>query len=78
MKIQVLGTGCTNCKTLYELVKKIALEFESIEVEYIQDITKIVQMGIMQTPAIIINEKLVHSGGGCSAEKIKSLIKENI
>lgn len=75
MKIQVLGSGCTTCKKLFELtqtaVKEMGLE---MEVEYVADIQKIIEMGLMQSPVLAINGKPVMVGFLPDLEKIKKLI----
>ena len=54
--IQVLGSGCPTCKQLLETVKKIAGELKiDVPVEYISDVTKMIEMGVMQSPVLAIN-----------------------
>lgn len=78
MKIQVLGSGCATCKALYELTKKAVEELKlKVEVEYITDISKIIEMGVMQSPVLAINGKPVMVGFKEDIEYIKSLIMEN-
>jgi len=78
MEIKVIGPGCAHCKRLLEVtkqaVKEIGLE---TEVEYVTDIQKMVEMGIMQTPALAINGKVVLSGFVADVKTIKNKIKEN-
>lgn len=75
MKIQVLGSGCLSCKKLFELTKKAVSELKlKIEVEYITDIQKIIEMGIMSTPVLAINGKPVITGSIPDLEEIKSII----
>ncbi|MGB9883205.1 MAG: thioredoxin family protein, partial [Microgenomates group bacterium] len=63
MKIQVLGSGCATCKALYELTKQAVEELGlKDEVEYITDISKIIEMGIMQSPVLAIDGKPVMVG----------------
>lgn len=79
LKIQVLGSGCPTCKKLFKLTTKAVSELNlDTEVEYITDIQKIIDLGIMQVPAIVINGKPVMAGFVPSLEKIKAIIKENI
>lgn len=79
MKIQVLGSGCPTCKKLFELTKKAVEELGlKTEVEYITDIQKIVEMGVMSSPVLAVNGKPVLAGSLPDIEKIKKLIKENI
>lgn len=78
MKIQVLGSGCPTCKSLYELTKKAISELGmSEEIEYITDISKIIEMGVMTSPVLAIDGKPVMVGSTNNIEKIKDLIKSN-
>ena len=63
MEIKVLGTGCKKCKTL-EAVTKQAVEELQLEatVEKVEDIQKIMSYGIMQTPGLVVDGKVVLSG----------------
>ena len=74
MKIQVLGSGCPTCKNLYELTKTAVAELGiEAEVEYITDISKIIELGVMESPVMTINGKIAMLGSG-SLEKIKEVI----
>jgi len=76
MKIQVLGSGCSTCKNLYELTKTVVSELGiDAEVEYSNDISKIIELGVMESPVITINGKIAMLGSG-SLEKIKEIIKK--
>ena len=78
-QIQVLGSGCPTCKKLFELTKKAVQELGiKTEVEYITDIQKIVEMGIMSSPVLVINGKPAISGFLPDIEKIKEAIKKFI
>jgi small redox-active disulfide protein 2 len=75
MEIQVLGSGCPTCKKLFETTKKIAADLGlGAEVEYITDIAKMVEMGVMQSPVLAIDGKPVLTGGSHSEEEIKKVI----
>ena len=77
MNIQVLGSGCPTCKRLYELTKQAIQELGiKEEVEYITDISKIVEMGVMSSPVLAIDGKPVLVGQVPDVEKIKNLLKE--
>ena len=79
MKIQVLGSGCPTCKKLFELTKQAVKELGlKIEVEYITDIQKIVEMGVMQSPVLAIDGKPAITGFLPDIEKIKETIKKFI
>jgi len=78
MKIQVLGSGCSNCKKLFELTKQAVDELgQKDEVEYITDIQKIVEMGVMSSPILAIDGKPVLTGFLPDIGKIKEIITEN-
>ena len=77
MKIQVLGSGCPTCKNLYQLVQTAVKELNiDAEVEYSTDISKIVELGIMVSPAMTIDGQVALTGAH-NLEKIKQVIKEN-
>ena len=79
LQIQVLGSGCPTCKKLFELTKQAVKELGlEIEVEYITDIQKIVEMGVMSSPVLAINGEPVFTGFVPNIEKIKEVIKKFI
>lgn len=77
--IQVLGSGCPTCKQLFETTKKIAKELNiDTEIEYITDISKMIEMGVMSSPVLAINGNPVLTGGGHSDDKIKEKLSETL
>lgn len=63
-QVKVLGSGCRNCKTTAELINTIAAEKGiEVSVEKIEDIGQIMAYGVMSTPGVVIDEKVVHAGG---------------
>jgi len=63
LKIKVLGPGCTNCVTLEKLCKEAVAENGlEAEIEKITDYKDIMSYGIMSTPGLVLNGKVVHSG----------------
>jgi small redox-active disulfide protein 2 len=76
MKIKVLGSGCPNCKVLEANAKKALEELKiKANVEKVTDIAKIMEYGVMSTPALVVNEKVVSYGRVLSPEEIKKLLK---
>lgn len=74
MKIQILGSGCPTCKTLYELTQTAVKELGvDAEVEYSTDISKIIELGVMESPVMTINGKIALLGSH-NLEKIKEII----
>lgn len=62
--IQILGSGCPTCAQLHELVKQITSKLNiQVKIEYITDINKLIESGIMGSPALVINGKPVLVGG---------------
>ena len=76
MKIQILGTGCANCKRLMENTK-VAVESLGIEakIEKVEDIKEIMAFRVMSTPALVVNGKVVLAGRVPSAQEIAPLLK---
>lgn len=79
MKIQVLGSGCSTCKKLHEITQKAVNEMGLKEkVEYITDISKIIEMGIMATPVLAVNGHPVMTGFTPDIEKIKKILEKSL
>ncbi len=75
MKISIYGTGCPKCKKLSQNTISAAEELDlEFELEKIEDINEIVESGIMRTPALGINEKIVSEGKVLNIERIKELL----
>jgi len=71
MNIKVLGGGCCKCENLLEAVKEaVAEKGIEAEIEYITDMGKIMEYGIMSTPALMINNKVVSMGRVLKAKDI--------
>lgn len=78
MTIQVLGTGCPTCKKLFELTKQAVAELKlDAQVEYIDDIEKIMAMGVMSSPVLAVDNVPVVAGMLPSFEKIKKLLSSH-
>lgn len=76
--IQILGTGCPTCSKLYEtaraLVAEHGLEAQGVVVEKITDIQKMMQMGVMSVPALVVDGKVLFSGRSATREELKGLL----
>lgn len=74
--IKVFGSGCSTCKKLLDYVNQAVEELGlPAEVEYITDYTKMMEAGIMHTPALAINNEIMVSGRLPKVEEIKELLK---
>lgn len=72
MDIKVLGTGCANCKNTIALIDQIAKDKGvSITLEKVEELRAIMGYGVMSTPGVVINGKVVHAGGVPSREKVE-------
>jgi len=75
MKIEVLGPGCPKCANTEANVKKALLELnKTAEVVKVSDINTIIEKGVIQTPALIIDGKIVMQGKIPSVEQMKQFI----
>ena len=71
--IQVLGSGCANCRNTITLIESVAQEVgAAIQIEKVQDMPRIVSYGVMSTPGVVVDGKVVHAGGVPSRDKIRS------
>ena len=75
MKLEVLGTGCAKCKNLLENVRK-AVAARGIEAEIlkVEDIPSIMKYGVMSTPALVKDGKVLFSGKLLTPEEIAGLL----
>lgn len=72
MDIKVLGTGCTNCKNTIALIDQVAkAKGVEVKLEKVEELRDIMGYGVMSTPGVVINGKVVHAGGVPSREKIE-------
>ena len=75
MNIIVLGTGCAKCKTLEQLTRKVVADINlNAEVTKEEDITKIMGYGIMRTPGLVKDGKVILSGRIPSESELKELL----
>lgn len=77
MQIKVLGSGCSNCATLEERTK-VALAELGVEADVakVEDMAAIVGYGVMSTPGLVIDEKLVSSGRVPEVAELKEIIMD--
>jgi small redox-active disulfide protein 2 len=73
MDIKVLGTGCANCKNTLSLISDVA-KAKGVEVTLtkVEELRDIMGYGVMSTPGVVINGKVVHAGGVPSRDKVES------
>ena len=72
MEIKVLGTGCAKCRATVDLIEKIAAETGAeIALEKVEEMRAIVGYGVMSTPAVVIDGKVVHKGSVPAPEMVR-------
>ena len=77
MNIKVIGTGCDKCDQLYDNVKLALVELgQEAQIEKVEDLLEIVKLGVMTSPSLMIDGKLVLSGQTASKEKIIKLLSK--
>jgi small redox-active disulfide protein 2 len=77
MEIEVLGPGCPKCANTEANVKKALLELnKTAEIVKITDINTMIEKGAIQTPALIIDGKIVMQGKIPTVEQIKQFIRQ--
>ena len=75
MEIKILGTGCPKCKTLEKLTREVVAEIGmEANISKVEDIMEIMNYGVISTPALIIDEKVVLKGRLPSTKEIKKLL----
>lgn len=76
MVIKILGIGCPKCKTMEKNLDAALKELNmDVSVEVVGDLKEIVTYGVMVTPALVVDEKVIKSGRALSVKEIKKLIK---
>lgn len=75
--VKVLGLGCKSCHEQYENAKEAARALGlSVEVEYVTDMQKVMEYGVMSMPAIVVNEKVVSMGKVLKVADVERLFSE--
>lgn len=74
LSIKVLGAGCPSCHTLLTNTKEAVTSMGiSVEVEYVTDMPKIMEYGIMSLPALVVNENVVSMGKVLKSSEVEAL-----
>ena len=77
MKIQILGTGCAKCKKMAEVAEKAAKDLDiDYELEKVTEIVDIMQFGVMSTPGLVIDGKVVVAGKVPAEDRMKELLSK--
>jgi small redox-active disulfide protein 2 len=75
MEIKILGPGCPKCKTLDKMTREV-VEKNGIDAKItkVEDIMEIMKYGVMSTPALVVDEKVLVKGRVPSSDEIKQLL----
>jgi len=76
MKVKVLGVGCPNCNKLYEVVTRAAGTLNAgLDLEKVSDYSEIARYGVLQVPALVIDEQVVLVGKVPSVAEMARLLE---
>ena len=76
IRVKILGTGCAKCQSLEKATKEALSEMgQNTEVDHITDLAQIAAYGVMTTPALVIDEKVVSHGRVLKKDEVKSVLK---
>jgi small redox-active disulfide protein 2 len=74
--VKVLGSGCRNCEVTAKAIAQAAKEAGvEIELEKVTDLAQIMSFGILSTPGVVIDGKVVHSGGVPGPDQIRGWVR---
>lgn len=69
--VKVLGPGCANCKNTMALIERVAKENGiAIQLAKVEELREIMGYGVMSTPGVVVDGKVVHAGGVPTREKV--------
>lgn len=72
MDVKVLGTGCANCRNTIALIEQVAKDKGvAVTLDKVEELREIMSYGVMSTPGVVIDGKVVHAGGVPSRAKVE-------
>jgi small redox-active disulfide protein 2 len=75
MKIQIAGPGCPNCKTTEQRVFNVCAELDvDVDISHVSDYNEMAKLGVLRTPAVVIDGQIVVTGRVPSVVELKKLI----
>ncbi|MDH4052425.1 MAG: TRC40/GET3/ArsA family transport-energizing ATPase, partial [Rubrivivax sp.] len=76
MRVEVLGSGCSKCRTTIGVIERAARALGvEIEIAKIEDRAEIQRLGVHSTPAVLVEGRIVHSGGIPSRDAVTEWLK---
>lgn len=78
-RIKILGTGCANCNKLEENVKQALTKLDlDMEIAHVKDFSEIAKYGVMRTPALVLDDKVLSMGKVLSEEEVIELFRDKL
>jgi len=78
MKIKIIGSGCPTCHKLHEMVLSLKKEGKiKADIEYSKNIDELIELGVMGSPALLVNGKVANVGMPEDEKKLLEIIKKN-
>jgi small redox-active disulfide protein 2 len=75
MNVKVLGSGCANCKATVALIEEVAeAKGLDVTVEKVEDLRDIMSYGVVATPGVVVDGRVVHAGGRPTKAKIEQVL----
>jgi len=76
-QIKILGSGCRNCEITTNVIAQAAKDAGvDIEIERITDIAEIMAYGVMSTPGVVVDGKVVHAGGLPGPDQVRAWVQD--
>jgi len=76
-QIKVLGSGCRNCEITANAIAQAAKDAGvEVKVEKVTDIAEIMAYGVMSTPGVVVDDKVVHAGGIPGPDQVRAWVQE--
>jgi small redox-active disulfide protein 2 len=76
-QIKVLGSGCHNCEITANVIAQAAKDVGvEVEIEKVTDIAEIMAYGVMSTPGVVVDDKVVHAGGIPGPDQVRAWVRE--
>ena len=78
MKIKIIGSGCPTCHKLHEMVLALKKEGKiKADIEYSKDINELIELGVIGSPALLVNGKVANTGMPENEKKLLEIIKKS-
>jgi small redox-active disulfide protein 2 len=75
LSIKILGSGCANCNRLEENTRRAVADLAAeASIDHVREMPAIMAYGVMRTPALVVNEKVVVAGRVPSADEVRTML----